>query len=155
MHDFDLSAIVNNATMNRCANTTLRSWFPFFCLFPRVGLLDHAVILFLIFEELWKGAKLLARWLLCTGGLVRWTVWPEPGWETIMKGQWTERPSQGLGSFLCEMRSPWRVESSTVTFSKACSCFSCRRAETAREQTWDESLRARCGAVQVLGFRDC
>ena len=61
MQDFYVSAIVNNATMNRCANTMLRSCFSFFCLFPRMGLLDHVVILFLIFWGTLKRCKMVGE----------------------------------------------------------------------------------------------
>lgn len=80
-----------NAAMNRYTNITLRSHFPFFCLFPSVRLMDHMVILFLMFWGTWKRHKTLARWLLYSGGLVRWTEWPELGsggrsWR--IKGLW-------------------------------------------------------------------
>ena len=148
MQDFYISAIVNNATMNRCANTMLRSCFSFFCLFPRVGLLDHVVILFLIFWGTLKRCKMvgevtsLYRRVSEMDSVGRAGVGDNHegsvGWEAMARTwllpAWDGEPLDlapscvrwgvpGLGSFLREMGSPWRVESSTVTFSKACSCF--------------------------------
>ena len=87
--------MVNNATMNRYANTTLRSCFPFFCLLPRVELLDHVLILFLIFWGTSKRCKIvgevtpLLRRVSEMVGVARAGVGDNPeesvDWETISR----------------------------------------------------------------------
>ena len=168
MQDFYVSAIVNNATMNRCANTMLRSCFSFFCLFPRMGLLDHVVILFLIFWGTLKRCKMVGE---VTSLYRRVSEMDSVGragvgdnhegsvaWEAIAR-TWLlpvwDAESLDLAPSCVRCGVPGGSKAAQWHFRRPAAASGCSRAETAREQTRDESLRAGCRARQVRGRWDC